>query len=106
MEQQWLIRSEKHHISGPYSREILQKMVLAGDLGLRDEICLSGDRWIFIQDQEELEKQLGVTPPKQVVQEEKTKEIDFSFSSSGKKFFKIFIFLVVFGVVFFIFYRK
>jgi hypothetical protein len=103
MEQQWLIRSEKREIFGPYSREELQSMVRTGKWNARDEIALSGERWIFIQDAEELKKQLGVEAPRQAVdsEEEKTKDIDFVSFSSEKKLFKIFVILVPLGLLIF-----
>jgi hypothetical protein len=61
---QWLVRTAKNVISGPYNKEALCQMILSGELGSQDEVCESGQFWIFLHEREEVAKQLGINLPK------------------------------------------
>lgn len=61
---QWLVRTAKNVISGPYDKEALCQMILSGELGSQDEVCESGSYWIFLHEREEVALQLGIHLPK------------------------------------------
>ena len=60
----WLVRTAKNVISGPYNREALCQMILSGELGSQDEVCDSGQYWIFLHERDEVARQLGINLPK------------------------------------------
>ncbi len=59
----WLVRTQKNQISGPFSKEEVSNLVMSGELGFQDEICEGNSYWIYLHEQEEVLKLLGVTPP-------------------------------------------
>src|SRR5262245_15796569 len=61
---QWLVRTAKNVISGPYPKEALCQMILSGELGSQDEVCESGQYWIFLHERDEVIRQLGINLPK------------------------------------------
>ncbi len=64
MSQQWLVRTEKNRILGPFTREVLQGMVRSGQLAHQDEICESARFWIALHDRQEVLEHLGVELPR------------------------------------------
>src|SRR5687768_6106846 len=60
----WLVRTAKNVISGPFNKETLCQMILSGELGSQDEVCESGQYWIFLHEREEVSRQLGINLPK------------------------------------------
>ncbi|MEO5970882.1 MAG: hypothetical protein ABIQ95_13220 [Bdellovibrionia bacterium] len=62
--EQWLIRTAKNWIAGPYSKEQVCKMILDGSLGLQDEVCPANGYWILLHERKEIFTQLGVQVPR------------------------------------------
>jgi hypothetical protein len=65
MSLQWLVRTEKNQILGPFSKEVLQEMVQTRQVSQRDEVCESLGYWIAIEQTDELFKCLGVKYPEE-----------------------------------------
>lgn len=65
--EKWLVRTEANCISGPFSREKLQEMILQGSLSLQDEVCRGNSYWIYLHEASEILAQLGVRVPRPVV---------------------------------------
>jgi hypothetical protein len=61
---QWLVRTAKNVLSGPYPKETLSQMVLSGELSSQDEVCENGHYWIYLHEREEVARQLGINLPK------------------------------------------
>lgn len=61
---QWLVRTTRNFISGPYSRTELCELIESGELGSQDEICRAGNYWIFLHERDEVINQLGIEPSK------------------------------------------
>ena len=62
--EQWLTRTAKNWISGPYSKEQVCKMIMDGKLGLQDEVCPANGYWILLHERKEIFDQLGVEVPR------------------------------------------
>lgn len=63
MSEDWLVRTLDNWISGPFSKEKIQEMILDGQLNSEDEICLSGSYWVHLYQEEELKSQFGFSLP-------------------------------------------
>jgi hypothetical protein len=59
----FLVRTKQNQIWGPFTKERLAEKVLKGEFEQQDEICLSGEYWVFLHEKEEIKKFLGVYPP-------------------------------------------
>ncbi len=57
---QWLIRTSRNQITGPFSKVQVCEMILEGKLEFDDEICLSNHYWLALYDRAEIKKQLGI----------------------------------------------
>ena len=83
MSQDWLVRTEKNRVIGPFSKKILQEMVTSGKLSPQDEVCESTRFWIPLHNKEELLENLGVSLPKVLDEEEpQTKVLDPSLNDA------------------------
>jgi hypothetical protein len=58
---EWLARTQKNQILGPFSLEEIRERVLNHTLQLQDEVCPSGGYWFFLHDQSEVQKHLGLS---------------------------------------------
>jgi hypothetical protein len=78
--EQWLIRTAKNWITGPYSKEQVCKKIQEGSLELQDEVCPSNGYWILLHERKEIFDQLGVEVPRaENISEDVTEnEIDVS----------------------------
>jgi hypothetical protein len=65
MSQQWLVRTAKNLISGPYPKEKIQEMVASGELLPQDEVCEAHNFWISLHDRKEVLQYLGIAIPKE-----------------------------------------
>jgi hypothetical protein len=63
-EDQWLVRTSLNEIIGPISRDALITQIREGKLGLQDEICKANSYWIYLDEADEVKKQLGIEMPK------------------------------------------
>lgn len=77
---QWLVRTSKNEIQGPFSEADLLTLIREGKWSLRDEVCRQNHYWFSFNDSLELQKQLGISWPdefsaSQDEQEEETDEI-------------------------------
>lgn len=62
--EQWLIRTAKNWIGGPYSQEQVRAMILDGTLGIQDEICPANGYWILLHESKEVFDHLGIEIPR------------------------------------------
>lgn len=60
---QWLIRTSQNIIAGPYTREQVCHLIEDQKLGPDDEVCPANGYWIYLHEEEELLRQLGVKLP-------------------------------------------
>lgn len=60
---QWLVRTAKNWVAGPYSKDQVCKMVTEGKLTSQDEVCPANGYWIYLHEADEVKKQLGINPP-------------------------------------------
>lgn len=58
-----MIRTAENILSGPFTREQVIQLIEEGKLDLTDEICVAGNYWIFLHEEEEVTAQLGVELP-------------------------------------------
>ena len=58
---EWLIRTAQNQIIGPLTREELCSRIQDGKLSPQDEICPGGGYWIFMYENEEVSRFLGIT---------------------------------------------
>lgn len=71
----WLVRTVLNELRGPYSRNELVQEIHDGKLGPQDEVCRSGSYWIYLDERDEVRKQLGIEPPRghlSLLEEEQT----------------------------------
>src|SRR4051794_25276443 len=61
---QWLVRTSTNRIEGPYTRDQVVGMIREGKLGPQDEVCQANQYWIYLHEQHEVQKQLGVQMPR------------------------------------------
>lgn len=79
MAELFLVRTKQNQIWGPIAKELLVERVSRGELDSQDEICRSGEYWIFMHETEEVVRVLGVIPPakkKQKTSEDEDTETD------------------------------
>jgi hypothetical protein len=74
--EQWLIRTEKNWIKGPYSKEQVCKMITDGTLGVQDEVCPANGYWILLHERKEIFEHLGVEVPRAAGVEDEVTESD------------------------------
>ena len=60
---EWLVRTEKNQILGPFSEAEIKEMILSKKLELQDEICSAGQYWFYIHEKKEIQKHLGMIAP-------------------------------------------
>lgn len=60
----WLLRTAKNRISGPFTADRIRQMIAKGEIGLEDEICQANHYWFFLQERAEVRKFLNVEVPK------------------------------------------
>ena len=60
---EWLVRTEKNQILGPFSEVKVREMILSRKLGLQDELCLAGEYWFYLHEKKEMQKYLGMIAP-------------------------------------------
>jgi hypothetical protein len=60
---QWLVRTSKNWIAGPYPRSQLCEMIQNGHLTLHDEVCAANGYWIYLHESEEVKKLIGIDVP-------------------------------------------
>jgi hypothetical protein len=63
-EDQWLVRTSLNEIIGPMSRDALVAQIREGKLGVQDEVCKANSYWIYLDEADEVKKQLGIEMPK------------------------------------------
>lgn len=79
MAELFLVRTKQNQIWGPIAKELLVERVARGELDSQDEICRSGEYWIFMHETEEVVRVLGIVPPakkKQKTAEDEDTETD------------------------------
>ncbi|MEK6706604.1 MAG: hypothetical protein AABZ06_12540 [Bdellovibrionota bacterium] len=57
---QWLARTTKNAILGPFNREQICALIRHGELGLQDEVCCGNSYWFYLHEQDEVAMQLGI----------------------------------------------
>lgn len=63
MIKEWLIRTKNNHILGPVTKEKIRQLITNGSIKGDDEICAGNGHWIFIREQELIDKYVfGDTP--------------------------------------------
>jgi len=60
---EWLVRTHKNNILGPFTKEEVKELIAEGKLNHKDEICPSNSFWICLYETEEIKKRLGISPP-------------------------------------------
>lgn len=60
---QWLIRTARNVIVGPYPRDKIRELILEGKLEVEDEVCPANGYWFSLHESEEVLRQLGIRPP-------------------------------------------
>ena len=61
---QWLVRTSKNWIAGPYLKSQIIEMIQAGQLTRDDEICPGNGYWIFLHERAEMLQNLGMECPR------------------------------------------
>ncbi len=56
MKKNWLIRTKNNHILGPVSKEKINELISSGTIKGDDEICSGNGYWLFVREQELVEK--------------------------------------------------
>ncbi len=67
---QWLVRTSGNEIRGPYTQEALIKQIEDGGLGPEDEVCRANHYWIYLDEREEVQAQLGIEAPRRQLPDE------------------------------------
>ena len=83
VKEKWLVRTEKNQITGPLSRESVQKLIQEGQLGFQDEVCRNDSYWIYLHEADEVQKQLGLIVPRTKTLEEDDEETETEILSVG-----------------------
>lgn len=68
--EEWLVRTEKNFLSGPFPKEKVIQMIQQGQLGPQDEVCRGSHYWIYLHEREEVLNQLGVEMPRRPVEDD------------------------------------
>ena len=58
---EWLIRTSQNQIIGPVSRDELCGRIQEGEFSPQDEICPTNGYWIFLYENDEVSRLLGIT---------------------------------------------
>jgi hypothetical protein len=66
----WMIRTSDNVLSGPYTQEQLIQLVEEEKLELTDEICRGNSYWIYLHEEQEVKKHLGIEVPAALVEPE------------------------------------
>lgn len=61
---QWMVRTAQNEVRGPYTREAVVQQIQRGELGPDDEVCQANHYWIYLDEREEVQKQLGIEAPR------------------------------------------
>src|SRR5688500_16240212 len=69
---QWLVRTSKNLIAGPYTKDQICQLIRDGQLTHQDEVCRANDYWITLHEREEVLRLLGIEMPKAAGEEEVT----------------------------------
>jgi acyl-CoA synthetase (NDP forming) len=64
---QWLVRTAKNQLAGPFSREQVRVLIKEGRLSLQDEVCQASGYWIYLHEREEVSAALGADVPETLV---------------------------------------
>lgn len=64
----WMIRTTENVLSGPYTQPQLVQLIEEEKLELTDEICRGNGYWIYLHEEQEVKKQLGIEVPAALVQ--------------------------------------
>jgi hypothetical protein len=68
---QWLIRTAPNaglsEVQGPMDIETLKEVIRSGNLQAKDEICSGDGYWFSIEDADEMERQVGIVPPREAL---------------------------------------
>jgi hypothetical protein len=64
----WMIRTTENVLSGPYTQSQLVQLIEEEKLELTDEICRGNGYWIYLHEEQEVKKQLGIEVPAALVQ--------------------------------------
>jgi len=77
MKKNWLIRTKNNHILGPISRDKIKELIDNGSIKGDDEVCSGNGFWLFVREQELVEKyvNLGEKQPYNPVQEATPRDI-------------------------------
>jgi hypothetical protein len=75
-EDHWLVRTSTNEIIGPMSRDALVAQIREGKLGLQDEVCKANSYWIYLDEADEVKKQLGIEMPRTKKRDEESTETD------------------------------
>ncbi|MEK6578503.1 MAG: hypothetical protein AABZ55_04690 [Bdellovibrionota bacterium] len=57
---QWLVRTSRNRITGPFPRDHVLHMIKKGELTAEDEVCLANHYWFYLHEDEEVFSQLGI----------------------------------------------
>jgi hypothetical protein len=60
---QWLVRTSRNWIAGPYLKEQVRQMIAEGKLTLDDEVCSATGYWFFLHEHDEVRTLLGIEVP-------------------------------------------
>jgi hypothetical protein len=60
---QWLVRTSRNEILGPFPKEEIIEQIQQGLLGPDDEVCHANHYWIYLDEREEVAQQLGIEAP-------------------------------------------
>jgi hypothetical protein len=66
----WMIRTSDNVLSGPYTQDQLIQLVEEEKLELTDEICRGNSYWIYLHEEQEVKKHLGIEVPAALVEPE------------------------------------
>lgn len=61
---QWMVRTAQNEVRGPFTREAVIQQIQSGQLGPEDEVCQANRYWIYLDEREEVMKQLGIEAPR------------------------------------------
>jgi hypothetical protein len=66
----WMIRTSDNVLSGPYTQAQVIQLVEEEKLELTDEICRGNSYWIYLHEEQEVKKHLGIEVPAALVEPE------------------------------------
>jgi hypothetical protein len=92
----WLVRTSLNEIIGPMSRDALISQIREGKIGIQDEVCRADSYWIYLDEVDEVKKQLGIEMPRSQRKPEdgtetdtqsETRELSLPMSGEGSNAF-------------------